>query len=399
MHRASAGFAPATANDSRTVPPAAGGFVRRASRLVALVTLATPGMLLVGAGVAAAAPGLAVTKSAKPDVLQAAWYWETALQQAEPPVDPNEVPATEPSGVPDGDLAVANTDSDGSSSKLTVLAFDIGAMKAGTTVDDFTVTLTLDGSPEAGSLNTAAATPVACLPTRSWPVGSPGPMADAPAVDCSAKVAPQVDGSSYTFRIGAIAQTWVDDQNLGVAFVNDPANTTKPFQLVFSGAKTVKATARFTPPLSTGGSDSGHGTSTGSAGGSAGAGGASGAGTTGGGAPVVVPPAPVDVPLPEPTTGTVDPGPAPPPQVAGDAAGAPLVPVAKAAGAPSSPNTGFWIAGVALALLLVSAAVVLADPTVPVPAAAQTRLSRVLRERERGLDHHTVPSTLAPREV
>jgi hypothetical protein len=103
--------------------------LRRATRLVALVALATPGMLLVGTGVAAAAPGLAATNTTKPGVLQEAWYWQTALRQANPPVDPNEVPVTEPSGVPEGDFAVANTNSDGSSSKLSVLAFDIGQLK------------------------------------------------------------------------------------------------------------------------------------------------------------------------------------------------------------------------------------------------------------------------------
>jgi hypothetical protein len=44
--------------------------------------------------------------------------------------------------------------------------------------------------------------------------------------------------------------------------------------------------------------------------------------------------------------------------------------------------------------------VVLADQRVPVPTATTTRLSRVLRDRERGLDPTiATPTTLAPREV
>jgi hypothetical protein len=270
--------------------------------------LAAPGLSLVGTGVAVAAPGLAGTKTAKPGVVQAAWYWQTALRQADPPVDPNEVPVTEPSGVPDGDFAVANTASDGSSSKLSVLAFDIGSLEPGTTVDEFTLTLTLDGSPDATSINTAAAAPVACLPTRAWPTGDPGPMADAPAVNCTAKVAPKVDGSTYTFQLADLAQSWVDDQNLGVAIVNDPANTTTPFQLVFTGVKTVKATIKFTPPVKTTPSDS-TGGDTGTTGGTTG--GSTTGGTTsggvGGGTTTPPPPVTVDVPASGPTTETVDP--------------------------------------------------------------------------------------------
>jgi hypothetical protein len=379
--------------------------VRRATRLVALVALATPGLSLVGTGVAAAAPGLPAANSAKPGVLQTAWYWQTALRQADPPVDPNEVPVTEPSGVPEGDFAVANTNSDGSSSKLTVLAFDIGSVKPGTTIDDFTLTLTLDTSPEATSINTAAASPVACLPTRAWPVGDPGPMADAPAVNCSAKVAPKVDGNSYTFKIADLAQSWVDDQNLGVAIVNDPANTTTPFQLVFTGVKTVKATMQATAPVKTttpsGDSGNDTGGNAGTDGGSTSGGSTTGGTSSGGGTPVSLPPVTVDVPSGAPTTETVDPGTGQAPQVAGDTAGSPVTTVAAADPAPSAPSSAFWIAGGALALLLICVGVVLADQRVPVPAAATTRLSRVLRDRERQLDHSPdpTPKTLAPREV
>src|SRR5207302_3519205 len=57
----------------------------------------------------------------------------------------------------------------------------------------------------------------------------------------------KVAGSTYTFDITSIAQSWVDDQNEGVALVNDPDNTSTPFQVVFSGPKTVKAAMAYTP--------------------------------------------------------------------------------------------------------------------------------------------------------
>ena len=124
-------------------------------------------------------------------------------------------------------------------------------------------------------------------------------------------------------------------------------------------------------------------------------------GAGGGGTTTPPPPVTVDVPASGPTTETVDPGAGQAPQVAGDTAGAPVTTVAAADPAPSAPSSAFWIAGAALALLLVSAAVVLADQRVPVPAAATTRLSRVLRDRERQLDAtpDPTPKTLAPREV
>jgi hypothetical protein len=372
--------------------------VRRATRLVALMLLAAPGIVLAAPGVAVA--GVAIgTAASKPDVLQAAWFWKTALDQVGAPVAPPAPPPTEPSGVPEGDLAVANTSDDGSSSKTTVLAFQLAAVPVGSTIDKFTVTLTLDSA--GTNLNAATAPVVACLPTRLWSAVDGGSFKDAPPVNCTDKAKVEIDGDTYTFDITGIAQSWLADTNLGVAFVNDPANTTTPFQTVFKGAKSVKASMTFTPPVKTGG-----GTSTGGNGGStSGTGSSTGGSSTGGstGGSVPLPPAPpsVDVPLPPPATNTTDPGAGQPPVVAGDTAGSPVTTVAAADPAPSAPTSAFWIAGAALALLLVTAAIVLADQRVPVPTAATTRLSRVLRERERGLDPTapSTPTTLAPREV
>ena len=110
-----------------------------------------------------------------------------------------------------------------------------------------TFTVTVDASPQAVNTGGAAAPIVACLPTQLWSPSLGGDYSSEPAVDCSTKVKPKVAGSTYTFAIPAIAQRWVDDQNLGVALVNDPENTSTPFQVTFNGAKTVKATMSYTP--------------------------------------------------------------------------------------------------------------------------------------------------------
>src|SRR3954471_340379 len=246
--------------------------VRRFVQVGALLTLAVSGVMLGGSFTAADATG---TQSTKPGVLQAAWFWQNAYEQANPPVAAGPLPATEPSGVPDGDLAVAHSSSDGTSSKMTTIAFDIGTVTPGAFVDAFTFSVTVDNSPQAA--NTTSPAVVACLPTRLWPATLGGDYTDEPAVDCSSKVKPKVDGNTYTFEIPQFAQRWIDDQNLGVALVNDPDNTSTPFQVVFAGAKTIKATMSYTAGTTTtpvsapvinsgGGTTSGLGSTTGSPG-------------------------------------------------------------------------------------------------------------------------------------
>jgi hypothetical protein len=370
--------------------------VRRSAQLGTLLALTAPGVALL-APAAVAAPSLGVT-TAKPGVLQAAWFWQNAYQQANPPIGEAPPPVTEPSGVPKGDLAVANTSNDGSSSKVTALAFELGkAAKAGSSITTVTFSLTLDKSPEAGNLNAAAAPVVACLVTRGWAPAEGGDYSDRPAVDCDTKVKPTIKGDTFTFEVPAIAQEWVGAANLGVALVNDPDNA-QPFQAVFTGPKTVKATMVFSPPLPAVTTDDGTTTTTsgtGSTGGPTG-----GSSTTTGGS-VAPPSAPVDLPPAAPATDAApDAGQAP--QVAGDATAA-AVPAARVVAAPSSPNLAFWIGAVALALLIVTASVVLGDPSVPVPTATTSRLGRVLRERELAgkseLSQQDLTPTLTPRRV
>lgn len=340
--------------------------MRRLVQLSALLTLVLSGVMLAGSFTAADATA---TSSTKPGVLQAAWFWQTAYEQAAPPVAAGPAPATEPSGVPDGDLAVAHTSNDGSSSKMAALAFDIGTLTPGSIVNSFTFSVTLDNSPQA--VNSGASSPpvVACLPTRLWPAEMGGDYTDEPAVDCSTKVKPKVDGNTYTFDITSIAQRWVDDQNLGVALVNDPDNTQTPFQVAFTGAKTVKATMSATPAAPV---TSATTPTTGSTGG--GATGSTIGNDTSSGANGPPPSGSV----PPSTSLTTSSGAGQAPQVA-PVTTKQLAPVAKVSAASSAPSRGFWIGAAAFAALILLLSLVLGDQPRPVSVGGGSRLDRVLR--------------------
>jgi hypothetical protein len=342
--------------------------VRRLVQLLSLLTLATSGVMIVGSFSSAEASGAG---SAQPTVLQTAWFWKNAYATVNPPVGEAPPSASEPSGVPAGDLAVAHTSPDASSSKMSVVGFDLGAAAAaGTTINEFTVALTLDSDPQAANAGTP--TIVACLPTRLWAAADGGDYTDEPPVDCGQRAKPKVDGSTYTFDITAIAQNWVDDQNIGVAFVNDPDNTQTPYQAVFSGAKTIKASMTYTAPLPTTDTSGGGGNSGSSSGGVVPP---TTSGTTSSPgsppAPVVDPPALADASSVVSDLGQT-------PQVA--APQQDVVPVAHVAPASSAPNRGFWIAAAAFALLILLASLVLGDD-VTSPTATTSRLDRVLRGR------------------
>src|SRR3954447_14790287 len=334
--------------------------MRRWLRLLAAALLAAgAAMLLLPGGTAAAA-------ATKVGVVQQSWFWQNAYEQANPPVAQTP-PATEPSGVPDGDLAVAYTgNADKSSSKMTALSFDMSAVPAGSTIDAFTFSLTIDPAPTATSFDAQSAAVVACPPTRSWPAVLGGDYTDQPTVACTHKVTPTVAGSTYTFKIPAIAQSWVDDQNLGIAILADPDTSAAPFQLVFGSAKDVKADISFTPATS-GGSSPGNTTGSGSV-----VVPASGGSTDGAGGPVAisVPPAtttqPATAPVVAASPAQANPG---------------VVALAAAKTAPSNPTKAFWAAGLVLGALLLLASLVLGDPAPVAPTAAGSRLDQVLRTR------------------
>jgi hypothetical protein len=335
------------------------------SRLVRALAVA---VLATSAGLLALPGGTANADTSKVGMLQQAWFWQNAYEQANPPVAQS-VPASEPSGVPDGDLAVAYTgNSDKSSSKLALLSFDVSNLTTGSSVSTFTFSLVVDGAPTATSFGTVGAPVVACLPTRGWPAELGGDYTNAPSVDCSRKVAADVNGSTYTFKVPAIAQTWVDDQNLGVAIVADPDSAAAPFQVVFSGAKDVKADVTYTPAVSGAGSSSGSTAGGGTVAVPAGSGDA-GAGS-GAGIPVPLPPTGAGV------------APAPAPVVAPSPAAQPrLAPVAAAQTASVMPTKAFWATALALAAILLAASLVLGDPAPAAATATGSRLDRVLRAR------------------
>jgi hypothetical protein len=361
-------------------------------QLAVLTALTGPGVVLLGPVTAAQAAG---TQTAKPGVLQSAWYWQSAAEQANPPVAPPAAPPKEPSGVPKGDLGIAHTSTDDSSSKLAVVAFQVGALKTGATVDSFKLSLTLDSS--GTNVGPSPAPIVACLPTRLWPAGEGGDISNAPPTDCSSQAKPKVSGSTYTFDISGIAQQWVGSDNLGVALVNDPANTQAPFQAVFS-IKSIKATMTYSPPIAA--APPPPASTPGLGGSGLGNGAGSSAGTT---APP--PSGPVNLPASGPTTQTTTPS-GETPQVAPSTTTPATTPSALTKPDSSHPNGAFWLGAVAIALLVVVAGVVLADDAVPTPTATTTRLGRVLRERERARQLEASASvsadattTLAPRRV
>jgi hypothetical protein len=334
----------------------------RLLQISAAVVLTGSGVMMLMPGAHAAAGG-----SATPAVLQQAWYWQNAYEQANPPVAVAP-PATEPSGVPDGDLAVAYTgNADKSPSKMTALSFDTSSLTPGSIVNEFTFSVTLDTSSSATTFNSQEGTVVACQPTRLWPAQMPGDYTNEPTYDCGKKIPAVVNGNVYTFKIPTIAQSWVDDQNLGVVIVPDAAAAAAPFQLVFTGAKTVKATMSYTP-----------GTPLPPATGSVGATGpASAPADTGGGATSAAPP-PISLPGATTQTGT---GGGVAPQVAPTTPIGSVAPAAAIKPASATPTTEFWLAGIALALVLLVTSLVLGDPTPAATAATRSRLDRVLRDR------------------
>ncbi|MBV9099056.1 MAG: hypothetical protein JO079_13460, partial [Frankiaceae bacterium] len=218
---------------------------------------------------------------------------------------------------------------------------------------------------------------VACLPTRGWPATLPkgGDYTDEPTYDCGTAVKPTVAGNVYTFAIPTIAQSWVDDQNLGVVVVPDPKNTTAPFQLVFTGPKTIKASLSYTPgtPVPTQPPTPPP----------------SGSGTGGGG--VTNPPPATGGTVPGPVTlpgGTTSAPPAPAPVVASPAPTVSTTPVAAVRPASSAPSAGFWLAAAILGVFMLLVSLVLGDPASPVAVGGRSKLDNVLRER--GSDAFTV---------
>jgi len=349
--------------------------VRAAARRLALVAAGASGAALTLASPAMAASG------AKVPLARSAWFYTTVANQVGAPAP---APVTEPTGVPHGDDAVAFTEGQsGASSKETLLQFALPIGAAASTVTAFTVSMQLDSSPTAPQAGAKGAPVVACLPTRGWSPGEAQDSSGQPTVDCSHGVAGVWKGNQVSFAIAKLAQSWVDDTNLGIALVNDPKNNTQPFQAVFSGGKQVTATMTYVPagPATTTKSRPHHRhaklpanppPSTPNPG--------SGSSTT-------VP----SLPTPNLPTGggssTVGAGPsvAQPPQVANpqSANSSSTATTSPALGGSSVPPKGFWVAAAVGLILLAGAALALEDQHIGPTPTGRGRLDRLLRDPTR----------------
>lgn len=199
------------------------------------------------------------------------WFWsaQTKGQTVEGAPVPD-MPLG-PSGVTENQLAVAykgetetleNGDTRPKSDKETFLAWDIYFVPEGSYVDSFTFTIPLDQTaqqlyePEEISIETQpthGGVPglIACLPTIGFGQGAGESYAVKPDLDCTDAITGVYDEAtkSYTFDVSVLAQDWVDgvaEASWGVG-IRPLLDQKDPFQLVFLGAKDVKATIAYTP--------------------------------------------------------------------------------------------------------------------------------------------------------
>jgi hypothetical protein len=330
-----------------------------------------------------AAPATAASGGKVP-LARSAWFSTSVANQIGAPAGP---PVAEPTGVPHGDDAVAFTeDQSGASSKETLLQFSLPSGAASSTVTAFTFSISLDPSSTAPQAGARGAPIVACLPTRAWSSGEGQDSSNQPPVECSHAVAGVWKGDTVTFSIARLAQSWVDDVNLGIALVNNPKNKTQPFQAVFSGGKRVAASLGYEPAATstTPTPTHHHGPPPHSATHHHSAVPDSGQTST-------TPSIPnTSVPTGSSTT-TISNGQASgqPPVVAannGSAAGAkPAQAASQAASRDSSsvPPKGFWAATAGVLILLVGAALALDDHRFVSPTTRRSRLDRLLRDPTR----------------
>jgi hypothetical protein len=332
--------------------------------------------------------------SVKPKALQSNWFWYQQAQRAE---GTGLEALPEPSGVPAGDLAVAYTPGGtpqgaDEPSKETLLAFDLSGWPKDASVSSFSFTLKVDGPAQ---VKTSQPDLIACLPQGLWSNGAGDPYVEKPAIDCSTSISAtgryDAGSTSYTFSIPAIAQRWISDVNTGVSIrqATPKSGDPQPFQLTFTGANTVTATASYLPavpvPPASSTTEPNPQPGTAADAGSSGTGSSGGLGVTNGGG----------------TTPTTDAGVAAPPAVAApQLAPQPAAAIAHIGKAGSLPSPGFWLFGVGLLVLLALVSLVLGDSAATPAAAAAgrprggSRLDRALRARRLSANP---PMTLEPR--
>ena len=339
--------------------------------------------LLLGAGVVAvgfAAPGFASTDTAgaggagssfATEVSASSWYWSGTSPQANGTTLPASAP-TEASNVPAGDRGVAFTNQ---VDKVTALAFATRALPAGATFSTFAVRLGLD--PAVHQLADGVPALVACEAAAPVPANvEGGALSAAPALNLLACVPGVLDPATqtYAFELKALATRWAaGSPAYGIVVRPQPGSAT-PFTYAFLPDRTYRVASRYAPgpvapkPVAAAPSSA---------------------------PPAVVAPA---VALPPtvtfPSVLSLPPLPVTPvalPVLAADpvVAAAPSLPTVAilpvrrvVVGESLRPTTGFWLAGLGLAALLVAAAVVVGDPLVPVaPDARRRRFAQVVRAR------------------
>lgn len=337
-------------------------------------------------------PQTALADTAEEAAGTGAYFWRGKL----PSViagQPNPVNGqdTDGDGVARDELAVAVT-SPGQTDKETFLAWDLLSLGLNDTITGFVVTVPLSETqpnPDpAQSTVQSGGTPElqACAPKGGFGSTDAGTYDTKPEVDLAACAKGTFDAAkgAYAFDVTALTGTWLTEANNGIAIV--PVALDQPFQVVFKKIDAITAAITFTAgedpfeedlsvdvPL-----DSGTSTATGGGFDSGFGSGFDGGFDSGGGsalssAPLTVFDAPLtaEEPLGEPVEVAE-------PAIADDGRVA-TTPVALR-NVPGAPPLGFWVAAVAIGLLLLAFSLVTGAPVVPGAGRAPARQGRVLRQ-------------------
>lgn len=321
-------------------------------------------LALALAPVAMASPARA--ESSQPQAVKAAWYWAekaTATPVTTLPTLPD--PANTASNVPDGDLGVGYVlEQLSSKDKMAAVDFDLTSIPVGATFSSFVVTVPVD--PAATTVGTPDISACENIDTFTESV-APQALAAAPPYAAPTCVKGALVKGSWTFDLTVMANEWSQGTpEFGVSLVPTllPTTDMKPFSTALKGKNAITTKASWTAPVTE---------------------------PTTPDVPAAPPPAPVPVVAPPPVLsgggGTLpvqpvvdQPAVVAPPAPAPQTDPSPqAVAIRPAAYAPRSltPSTQWWIALLAVGVLLALAWITQNDPLVP--AAADPRRARFAR--------------------
>ena len=211
--------------------------MRRALACGVLLGASAPVLLAVPAA-------LAAEQQRSVGVDASAWSWRRVVPAGQP--------VGEPSNVPAGGLAVQfDGRPDAAPAKATYLHLALGDLPAGSVASGFTLVLPLDPA-NTGDATTAPL--VACVLAKPFVTGDGVDPASEPTEDCTHGVPGVYDpvGKAVSFPLTNQVSLWLAGQpNNGLVVRPDPAAavpTVAPFQLTFTGAKTVQGLLSFTAP-------------------------------------------------------------------------------------------------------------------------------------------------------